>query len=57
MSVVRTFGATRGADWRSFGLVWGLILGSDLAVLQAPMRDGLSFDPFSLLDDGVTLPK
>ena len=28
-----------------------LILGGDLAVLQAPMFDGLSFDPFSLFDD------
>ena len=28
------------------------MLGGDLAVLQAPMLDGLSFDPFALLDDG-----
>ena len=28
------------------------MLGGDLAVLQAPMFDGLSFDPFSLFDDG-----
>ena len=30
----------------------GLILGGDLAVLQAPTFDGLSFNPFSLFDDG-----
>ena len=30
----------------------GLMLGGKLAVLQAPMCDGLAFDPFSLLDDG-----
>jgi hypothetical protein len=28
------------------------MLGGELAVLQAPMFDGLSFDPFSLFDDG-----
>ena len=28
------------------------MLSGKLAVLQAPMFDGLSFDPFSLLDDG-----
>ena len=28
------------------------MLGSALAVLQAPMFDGLSLDPLSLLDDG-----
>jgi len=28
------------------------MLGGKLAVLQAPMCDGLAFDPFSLLDDG-----
>ena len=40
--------------------MWGLILGGEFAVLQgspersrrAPMFDGLSFDPFSLFDDG-----
>ena len=52
MSVVRSFGATRGVDWRSIGLVWGLMLCGDLAVLQAPMFDGLSLDPFALFDDG-----
>jgi hypothetical protein len=30
-----------------------LILGGKLAVLQSPMLDGLSFDPFALLDDGL----
>jgi len=52
VSVARTFGTDRGVDERSAGLVWGLFLGGELAVLQAPMFDGLSFDPFSLLDDG-----
>ena len=31
----------------------GLILGGELAVLQAPMLDGLSLDPFSPWDDGL----
>ena len=30
----------------------GLMLGGDLAVLQAPVFDSVSFDPFSLFDDG-----
>jgi len=30
-----------------------LILGGELAVLQAPIFDRLSFDPFTLLDDGL----
>jgi hypothetical protein len=30
-----------------------LILGGELAVLQAPIFDSLSFDPFTLLDDGL----
>jgi hypothetical protein len=29
-----------------------LVLGGELAVLQAPMFDGLSLDPFALFDDG-----
>ena len=29
------------------------MLSGDLAVLQAPIFDGLSFDPFALLDDGL----
>jgi len=29
------------------------MLGGKLAVLQAPIFDGLSFDPFSLFDDGL----
>jgi hypothetical protein len=28
------------------------MLGGELAVLQAPMFDGLSLDPFALFDDG-----
>jgi len=30
-----------------------LILGGELAVLQAPIFDGLSFDPLSLFNDGL----
>ncbi len=29
------------------------MLGGELAVLQAPMFDGLSLDPFALFDDGL----
>jgi hypothetical protein len=29
-----------------------LILSGKLAVLQAPLLDGFTFDPFSLFDDG-----
>ena len=29
------------------------MLGGELAVVQAPMFDGLSLDPFSLFDDGL----
>lgn len=36
LPVVRTFGATLAVDWRSAGLVWGLMLGGELAVRQAP---------------------
>jgi hypothetical protein len=32
-----------------------MILGGDLAVLQAPIFDSLSFDPFTLLDDGLCI--
>jgi len=32
------------------------MLGGALAVLQAPMFDGLSLDPFSLFDDVAGLP-
>jgi hypothetical protein len=35
------FGTDRGVDLRSSGLVWRLMLGGELAVLQAPMFDGL----------------
>jgi hypothetical protein len=34
-----------------------LILSGELAVMQAPMFDRFSFDPFPLLDDGSALPK
>jgi len=32
------------------------MLGGELAVLQAPMFDCLSLDPFALFDDGWALP-
>jgi hypothetical protein len=35
----------------------GADLGGDLAVLQAPMFDGLSLDPFAPFDDAAALPK
>ena len=31
-----------------------MILSGELAVLQASVFDGLPFDPFALLDDGVS---
>ena len=34
-----------------------LILGGELAVLQAPIWDGLSFDRFTLLNGGLAVPK
>src|SRR5690606_19460648 len=39
------------------GLVIGLILCGELAVLQAPLFDGLSLYPFALFDDGFGLAK
>ena len=33
------------------------MLGGELAVLQAPMFDGLSFDPFALFYDGLGSPE
>jgi hypothetical protein len=35
----------------------GLILGGDLTVLQVPISDALSVDPFSSLDDGLGAAK
>ena len=43
LSVVRTFGTIRGVDYRSVGLAWVWFLGGELAVLQAPMLDGLGY--------------
>ena len=57
LSVVRSFGAYGGADWRRVGLVLGLMLCGELAVLQAAMLDGLSLDPLALFEDGIGLPK
>ncbi len=34
-----------------------MILGSGFAVLQAPVLDGLSFDPFPFQKDGLSAPK
>src|SRR3546814_7213460 len=42
-----------GSDVCSSDLVVGLILSGELAVQQAPMFDGLPFDPFALFDDGI----
>lgn len=52
MSVVGAFGTNRGVNWRSAGLVFICVLGGEPAMLQAPMFDGLSLDPFALFDDG-----
>ena len=49
--VVKTLGTVLGVDWQSKGLVFGLILCGVLLVLQGPMLDGLSFDPFPLFDN------
>jgi len=38
---------------RSITNVWPQRPGAELAVLQAPIFDGLSFGPFSPLDDGI----
>ena len=32
----------------------GLIFCGEFAVMQAPMFDGFSFDPFALFDDGLS---
>src|SRR3546814_16291926 len=53
LSVVRTFGTTRRVTSRTAGLVVGLILSGELAVQQAPMFYGLTFDPFALFADGL----
>ena len=52
VSVIRTFGTTPVANQRSAGHVWGLTLGGELAVLQAPKLDSLLLDLFALFDDG-----
>lgn len=52
LPVVRTFGASRGLDYWSAGLVLGVMLCGELAVQQASMFDGRLFDPFALFDYG-----
>lgn len=52
LSVVRTFGTAGCANQRRAGLARGLMLGGEVAVLQAPMPDGVSLDPCALFDDG-----
>ena len=56
MSVVRTFGATRSLELRNADLVWALMFGDERALLQAPIFDGLSFDPFALLEMARAYP-
>ena len=51
MFAVSTYGPDRGVNWRSAGFVLGLILGGELAVLQAAMFDGLSLDAMPLGQD------
>jgi hypothetical protein len=57
VSVVRTFGAIGCLNYRSVGLFDLLMLGGEFAVWQAPLFDCLSFDPFSLFDDGLCSPE
>ena len=59
VSKLAALSVRRQIIWLSLGrglagcwLVLWLMLCGDLAVLQAPMLDGLAFDPFALFDDG-----
>ena len=44
-------------SYRSVWLIWSVMLGGGLAVLQAALFECLSFDPFSLQQDGLTAPE
>jgi hypothetical protein len=57
LSVVRTFGTTGGLISGVSGLVLGLMLSGDLAVLQAPMFDGLRLILSRCLMMASALPK
>jgi hypothetical protein len=52
-SVVRTFGTIGCLNYRCVVFFGWLMLCGQFAVLQAPLCDCLSFDPFSLFDDGL----
>ena len=52
MFVVRLFETVGGVDLRSIGLIWGLILGGDLAVLQAAMFDNDALDAGTFGEEG-----
>jgi putative transposase len=54
MSVVKTFGTIGGViEWRIWRIGWERLCGL-AAVKQASVLDGLSFDPFSFKQDGLT---
>ncbi len=47
MSVIKMNGRVEDVLYRRLWFIWLVILGGVFAVLQAPVLDGLSFDPFS----------
>ena len=62
MFFVRLFETFGGVDWRSVRLIWGVVLGGELAVLQAPVFDGLLRtvllvgSPLALMPPPVAIP-
>ena len=55
--MVKQFGPNGGLTEEGFLAIWLIMLSGGSAVLQAPMFDGLSFDPFSLQQDGLAAPE
>ena len=47
LSVIKMNGRVEDVSYRRLWFIWLVILGGVFAVLQAPVLDGLSFDPFS----------
>jgi len=56
VSVVRDIGTVQGLTDRRLWHIWLIILGCEFAVLQAPLLNGLPFDPFSFHQDGLAAP-
>ena len=54
MSVINRFGTTCRLIYRRVWLIWFVMLCGDLAVMQAPGFDSLSFDSVSLFQDDLT---